>query len=119
MFKRKPKRPIEDWPEWPTMKNGKAPKDMHVEVLPNGMKVLDRRHFAPIHMWPGDTLQCIYEQSWMDEGGVVHQKKSILAAHRVTEPSIVDTAIIVELDDGTLDALALKSGVAGIFGESK
>lgn len=95
------------------MHNGK-PTD-EVEYLENGMKVLDRQTFGPIHMLPGDMLSCEYHQH---VNGIVIQRRK-LAVHECTKAQTIDTAIIVELDNGSLQALGLKSGLAGIFGEAQ
>lgn len=74
------------------------------------MKILERKSIPPISLLPGDTLSCVYTD--------VKGKRHELATHEATEVQTIDTTLIAELDESNLKALGLKSGLAGIFGES-
>ena len=72
----------------------------------NGIKVLQRVEDLDISLVPGDTLTLTYEAP-----GIPRQT---VLTETVTEAMRVNTALAISVTN----ALGLKSGLGGIFGES-
>ena len=101
----------EDFPEWPTMKNGVSTGK--IEYLSNGMKILDRSYFSPIVMKKGDTLQCTYRRAWNLRGHTLYEEDYKLAEYVCEEDKTIDLIVIVEMDDGSCEALGMEAGALG------
>lgn len=66
---------------------------------------------APIHVMPGDRMVV----DFIDK----HRKITRLAEHTIAERCVVDTAVVVELEENELTELDLVEGMAGIVGQRR